>query len=371
MKLLYIANINMPTPWAHGIQIMKMSEAFANAGIETELIVPRRFNKIKEDPFEYYGVESKFKIVKLPCIDLMPLGAGKFIFLLEKFSFLLSVKIYLAFKKFDIFYTREHLAGLFFKDFILETHVLPTEIKKFHIKIWQRAKKILVLTDFIKEGIMAKGIMEDKILISSDGVDLNKFNLDISSADARKKVNLPLNKKLIIYSGSFSLYSWKGVDVLLAAAQHFNSDELVVLVGGSKAEIEKIKSKIKSKNILLVGRQPYSLIPYYLKSADVLVLPNKKGDVMSEKYTSPLKLFEYMASSRPIVASALSSLQEILNNNNAILVEPNNPEGLAIGLRTVLNNKNLAEKISMQALNDVKEYTWDKRVKKIINFISK
>src|SRR3989344_328218 len=311
-KLIYLADMRLPTDWAHGIQIMKMCEAFAQTGIEVELVVPRRFNKIKENPFQYYNIRRKFKITKLPCIDLMPLSASKLIFLLEKLSFLVAAKFFLSLKKFNILYTREPLAGLFWKNFILEAHVLPKRIKSINLYFWQRAKALVVLTNFIKDKMTAIGVTAEKILVAPDGVDVADFNLPLSPAQARQAIGLPADKKLVIYSGSFSLYSWKGVDVLLEAAHYLPDNAIVVLVGGSEAEVQSIKSKITTDNVLLVGRQPYAKISYYLAAADVLVLPNKAGDIMSEQYTSPLKMFEYMASGRPIVASDLAGLREIL-----------------------------------------------------------
>ena len=120
----------------------------------------------------------------------------------------------------------------------------------------------------------------------------------------------------------------------------------------------------------MAGRQPHQKIPLYLKAADVLVLPNKKGESISEKYTSPLKLFEYMVSQRPIVASNLPSIREILNENNAILFEPNNFKSLALGIKKLIQNKDLAEHLANQAWLEAQKYTWSTRTKKIIEFIN-
>jgi glycosyltransferase involved in cell wall biosynthesis len=76
-----------------------------------------------------------------------------------------------------------------------------------------------------------------------------------------------------------------------------------------------------------------------------------------------------MASSVPIVVSDLPSIREILNENNAVFVEPNNPESLANGIKKVLQNNDLADRISKQALQDVQNYTWQKRAEKILEFI--
>jgi len=370
MKLMYLSNTRLPTDWAHGIQIMKMCEAFAKTGLAVELVVPRRFNKIKKDPFAYYNVRQKFKITRLPCVDLMPLGAGKFIFLLEKFSFFISAKFYLLFKQYDIIYTRETLAGFFFKNFILELHVIPQRLKNFHINIWQKAARLIVLTDIMKT-ILEENKIKTKIMVAPDGVDLEQFSPSVKVNEVRKKLRLPLDKKIVMYAGSLYLYGWKGVDVLLAAASYLSPDVKIVLVGGTNSEIEPLKQKAKATNIIFIGRRPYQEIPDYLQAADILVLPNTSGEAHSEKYTWPLKLFEYMASGRPIVASNLPSLREILNKKNAWLVKPNDARELANGLKEVLDDGQRAISVSQQARRDVTQYTWQKRARRIIDFISK
>lgn len=374
MKLAYVANIRLPTEKAHGIQIMEMCGAFSNMA-EVVLIVPKRLNHIKKDPFNYYGINKSFKIIKLPCLDLTSFGLGNFGFFIQTLTFLISAKIYLMFfatsgKKYDILYTREQLSGLFFKEFVLEVHSLPKMISSFNKKIWQKAKALVVLTGFIKNTLIKNSIDQDKILVVPDGVNLDLFDIDISKDEARKRTDLPLDKKIIMYTGSFYLYDWKGIDILLDSSKYFSQKDLtLVLVGGNNEEILKIKEKYQFKNIILIPRVPYSDVAIYLKSADVLVLPNKKGNIMSEEYTSPLKLFEYMASGVPIAASDLPSIREILNENNAILIEPNNSEKLAQGINMVLTNKVMSKRIAERSYKEVGKYSWLNRARIIINFI--
>lgn len=367
LKLYYLANIRLPTEKAHGIQIMKMCEAFADLGLVVELIVPRRLNSIKADAFSYYGVSRNFKITKLPVPDLL-IWPNRFTFFLQSAGFLLAAKIYLLNKKFDILYTREAAVGYFFKNFILELHNLPKKISSYK-KLLVKAKKIIVLTEATKAELKQALNLEEDILVAPDAVDLNEFDISLTKEQARIKLNLPLAKKIILYSGSFYLYDNKGVGIVLEAAKLFDDNYLFVLVGGGQKEIESIKEKYNFNNLFLVGHQLHSIIPYYLKAADVLLLPNKSGDKMSERYTSPMKLFEYMASGRPIVASALPSIREILNDSNAVLVEPNQPESLAKGIREIIKNNALVEKISKKALEEASYHSWSNRVKEIINFI--
>ncbi|KKS96840.1 hypothetical protein A3B05_01040 [Candidatus Giovannonibacteria bacterium RIFCSPLOWO2_01_FULL_43_160] len=368
-KLVYIANARIPTEKAHGIQIMKMCEAFSAQVVDVELVLPRRLNRIKENPFDYYGVKKNFKITKLPTIDFITLGLGQIGFFLETFIFLIASRIYLFFRSYDILYTREEWAGLFFRDFGVEIHSLPARPSFLHKKTWRKAKAIFTLTSFLKNELIKFGVSENKILILPDAVDLAKFDIKISKEEAREKLNLPQDKKIILYIGSFYLYDWKGTDVLLEAAKNFGEDFLFLLVGGSEKEISNLKSQVTNlKNIKFIGHKPYAEIPNYLKSADILVLPNKAGHKMSEKHTSPLKLFEYMASGRPIVASDLLSLREILTEQEAIFFKPDDPLDLALKIKEILVNQSLAEQISQNAREKVQNYTWQNRAHRALIF---
>ena len=257
------------------------------------------------------------------------------------------------------------MATPFFPSLIYEIH-MPEQVRFYGFK----PDKIIVLTNYIKKELVAAGFIENNILISPDGVDIEKFDLKTTKGEARNMVGLPLNKKIILYSGSFYMYGWKGIDVLLDAAGFLGDDCLIVLLGGKENEIAEIKNKYELNNIFLIKQKPHAEVPYYLRSADVLVLPNKKGDEISEKYTSPLKLFEYMASGTPIVASDLPSIREVLNKNNYILVESDNSKDLAQSIKEAMRDRDLADRISKQALGDVQNYTWEKRAEGIVKFIS-
>ncbi len=372
MKIIYLANTRIPTEKGHGWQIMKMCETLAVQGQEIELLLPYRFNSIKESPFSFYKIKPLFKITKLPCFDQVYFNfiSGKLAFWVQTITFLIAAKAYLIFKKYDILYTREAATGFFFSGHVLEIHSLPGKRRPLVKKTWQSARCLIAITNCLKQALVQNGVEEDKISVAPDAVDLKEFNLPLSKEEARQKLGLPTDKKIILYTGSFFLYDWKGADILLGAARLSSAGSLFVLVGGTKDEIAEIKKSAAYSNILLISHQPHYEIPLYLKAADVLVLPNKSGNAMSEKYTSPLKLFEYMASGRPIVASDLPSIREVLNENNAVLVEPNSPEKLAQGIEKIFIDSDLCDKIFKQAYLDVQNYTWEKRAEKILKFIT-
>jgi len=369
MKLIYVANVRIPDEWAHGIQIMKMCEAFSKQGAEVEFLTAARRGKIKDEPFDYYGVKKIFKLIQLPALDFLPGSPSAWYFWWRTAVFLFFTKLFLSFKRYDILYAREQAIGLAFSNFVLEIHSLPEHIRPWHRKVWRKAAKLVVLTSFIKEQLIAEGIDGDKIMVAPDGVSLEDFDVKATKEELLQELGLPLDKKIIMYAGSFYLHDWKGTDILLESIKYFSPDWLLVLVGGEEREIEQIRKNYGSANVFLPGRQPHQKIPRYLKVADVLVLPNKKGEKISEKYTSPLKLFEYMAAGVPIVASDLPSIREILSDTNAVLVAPNESLKLAEGIKKTLMDKETAAQRAVQAWSDVQNYTWSVRAEKIISAI--
>ena len=148
---------------------------------------------------------------------------------------------------------------------------------------------------------------------------------------------------------------------------------MLCFVGGPQKRIEEYQEFSKKleilKKIKFLGQIRYNLIPQVLKSFDVLVLPYPWTNHYAF-YMSPLKLFEYMTSKNPIVASDLPSIREILNERNAILVEPDNPQALAEGIKKAIENQAMAQEIASRAFQDVQEYTWEKRAKKILELLN-
>jgi len=347
MKIIYINCSRIPTERAHGLQIMKMCEAFAGT-CDVELWVPRRLNTIKEDPFEYYGIKRNFAIKKIPCIDFIAINRAPVGFWLTELTFLLFVIFYRAGARADIIYTRDKFVAfvlsIFKSNIYLEEHTVPARIFFNRIK---KLKGLILITNGLKKVFQEHGVSVDKILLVPDGVDVEEFAIQKSKAECRSKLNLPHDKKIVLYTGH--LYPWKGVDTLCEAVKYLPGNVLIYIVGGTEHDIKINKLQLKTHNLQHVAHRPHKEIPYWLKAADVLVLPNSEKYDISKYWTSPLKLFEYMVSGRPIVASDLPSIREILNETNSVLVESDNPEKLALGIKIVLEDFAFSEGISTKA----------------------
>ncbi len=371
MKLIYIVNARIPTERAHGYQICKMCEEFSNLGVEVELWVPARKNHVEQEAFSYYGIRDNFKIKKISGFDFYRYWRylGKLSFWLQGFWFAFKL-MFIDAEKNAIIYTRDPEIGWIFSlrgyRTIFELHNWPgkSSLYKFLIR---RGDRIVTITKSLKELFLKNNWPENKILVAPDGVDMEKFDISLDKEEARKKINLPLDKKTILYVGH--LCSWRGADIVADAAKYL-ADSQAIFVGGTGQELKDFQDRYKDRaNIKIIPFEKREMIPIYLKAADALILPNKSGSAISERYTSPLKLFEYMASGVPIVASDLPSIREVLNEENCLFFQANNSESLAEKIKSLFSDEKLTSQISRQAYLDVKQYAWSERAKKIINFI--
>jgi glycosyltransferase involved in cell wall biosynthesis len=166
------------------------------------------------------------------------------------------------------------------------------------------------------------------------------------------------------------LYPWKGVELIVEAVMAL-PDSQALIVGGHEREpdlarIRQLATQLDcASRVTLTGPVPPADVAARLRQADVLVLPNPRSAISSE-FTSPLKLFEYMAADRPIVASDLPAFREILRDGeNALLVEPGNPQALVAGLTRIRDDRALGARLARQARDDVRKFTWARRAERL------
>jgi len=376
-KIFSIFHGRFPSEKAASLFAAKGSEAFAKIGTEVTLIVPRRIWREKINSYKYYNLEKNFKIIYLPTLDFFaaPL-IRKIAFPTSFLIFSFFSFIYLLFKagRQDIIYSNESLpilfASFYFSNTSYELHDFPEGNKFFYKLLFRRIRHLLITNKWKAEKVVREfNVLEKKIILERNAVDIKEFDIPIGKIEARKKLGLPIEKQIAVYTGH--LYSWKGTDTLAEAVRALPS-MLMIFVGGTDPDIERFKTLFGSiENIMLVGHKEHAEVPYWQSVADVLILPNTAKEDISKFYTSPMKMFEYMASRRPIVATDIPSIREVLNDNNAIIVVPDNAESLAEGITKAFSDSKLRETITARAYADVESHTWEKRAKRIFDFIKK
>lgn len=374
-EIYYVLNSRFPTIKAYGLQVAKTCEGLKRNGAKVRLIVPirKRHREIMcIDTFDLYGVKDKFRIIKFPSLDFSWLGLNnRFFFAIQQATFAFLAAAYLVFKK-GVLYSRDQFS-LYFLSFLKpalfwEVHKFPEHIdSRLYRRLLSKVAGVIVISDGLKQKFREHGFPESKLLVAPDGIDIAEFNVLETMAQARAKLGLPADKRIILYAGH--LFEWKGADTLVATAQILPNDVQTVVVGGTYEDIERLKKMDTAGRVRFEGFKLHGMIPLYLRAADMLVLPNKKDGEISEFYTSPLKLFEYMASGKPIVASDLPSLREVLDEHDAFFFRPNDASALADVIKQVLAGPEQAQQKAQRALAEVQQYTWTKRGQNILRFI--
>lgn len=373
MKIDYIANVRMPTEKAHGVQIMKMCEAWG-VKHKVTLFAPTRFNHIKVHPFDFYGVRRSFDIKKVLSLDFLPLGniLGKAAFWMQNISFAAAATLTVLFRQNDFIFSRDFWSAYFLsflkKNVVYEIHDSPNRhFITYHA--FKKIKKFIATNHYKADELMNNfGVQKERILIAHNGVDIDFFSAAGDKISCRRYVGLPEDKTIILYSGH--LYSWKGADVLLEAALiSRDTDKLFVFVGGTENDVMRLQSRAGFReNIRILGHQEYKKIPYYLGAADVLVLPNTAKEHISLNETSPIKLFEYMAAGRPIVASDIPSIREIASEKEVVFFHPDNAHDLFAKIMVILSDYGSYSKMAEEAKKFVSRYSWSGRADAILDF---
>lgn len=376
MRIIYIANARIPTEKAHGLQIVKMCEAFALQGAEVTLVVPHRKGTVLSDPFSYYSIEKKFSIKYLPILETYTWGYLGFI--LGSCSFAISSYVYCLYRQIKdsklIFYSRDQDQFSFFpfffglRPYFFEIHGCKKK-SFFHKKLFKNIKGVIATNSFIKEKLSENfPRISDRIILLPNGVDTREF-IPSDKDEARRTLSLPLLNTIILYAGHF--YAWKGVDTLVDAAPLLSADKSVYLVGGHDEDIQRLKktNPQAAERVTFIGFRPHSEIPVWYSAADVLVITGTAKDADSVHYTSPIKLFEYMAMGRPIVAVDSPALRDIVSEHEVYFYKPDDATSLAQAVNQVLADKSVATQKALSARNKVEQYSWNNRARQIIKFM--
>ncbi len=353
MKLLYLTNVQIPADDAQNLQVQAMSRSFFNfLGDDFLLILPlNQRNK---------NISTEYKWKRIGVLQGWPRGLKQIIFLFKSFFLVRKFKP-------DVIYTRDVFIAWFYKrTAVYEIHKpFTTKIGNFIFKSVASKIKIVAISQILKDFIVEKyKLDENNVLVAHDGVDLDIFNIrEDKNTLVKKYLNLPNDNFVALYSGS--LQKGKGVELIIKAAIDLPNISFVI-IGGDQKQIDNFQNV--PANVYFFRRKSQREIPFYLKAADLLILPMNK-ELSYGIYSSPLKLFEYMASGTPVLASNFGAIREVLSEKNSFLFDPEDANDLVEKIKYISDNNEKAIRIAKESLKLVKEYTWQKRVEKIINFL--
>jgi glycosyltransferase involved in cell wall biosynthesis len=380
MKIVYISSSIIPSRTANSIHVMKMCQAFATSGNEVVLLAPhdkKNYEPGVDDVFGYYGVERCFEIVKIPWLSFK--GKGYY------YGVLAARKAHQV--KPDMVFGR-NLAGCAFSAFVglpvmFESHAPIAENGRTAEWLFNKLSRhislrsFIVITHSLKEHYLSTHPhLAGKIHVAPDGADPVSPNISpVALPNAGKRLQVG-------YVGN--LYKGKGMEVITELARLCDWADFHV-VGGAAEDISFWKTANSDRaNISFHGFVPYRKAISFQKAFDVLLLPNQEsvkahgsGRVDIASWTSPLKLFEYMAAGKPIICSDLPVFHEILTHeHNALLCAPGEADKWVRALERLRDDQLLREELASQASHEfMKSYTWQARARQLIGsgeeFISK
>ncbi len=381
-ELVLVANARMPSPRAQSLQVAQCAAAFARAGVATTLLHPLRTSasRLPEgvDLWEYYACPRgpRPKIEALRCIDWidrMPRMLQYVPARLQESSFAKSaaVRVLGGYPEASVL-SREAECALYLLQkkrarVFLELHRVPGGRlrRRWTLRACRGAAGVIAISGGVRDDLVALGVEAEQIVVEHDGFEPERFKHLPARRAAREKLKLPLDAPLVVYTGG--LLEWKGVDVLVDAARAL-PDVYFVVAGGMEADVAKLRTRAGGlANLRIDGFQPPELVALYLAAGDLGVVPNRARPAISARYTSPLKVFEAMAVGLPLVASDLPSLREILTHGeDGWLVEPDDPQALAEGIRTLVADAGLRARLGKALAARASEHTWDARAARLI-----
>ena len=387
MRILYFADIRFPLERANGIQTMETCHALVERGHAVELVVKRDTQNPPRDPFAFYGLPATRKLF----IERAnaPAGAGTMA-RVGYLSFALGRALGKA--RADLIMTRDLGVASFLlrlprsmrAPLVYESHgyapdvaaalpdMIPSarppgrakldRLRARELSVWQRADGYVAITQGIVDHMTSVGGTRQRMAVVPDG-------MRTVPADPGP---LPVDP-IVGYAGH--LYAWKGVDALLRALP-LVAQARALIVGGHEREpdLARLKSLARElgvdARVTFTGQVEPTKVPGLLAQAMILLLPNP-ASAISTHFTSPLKLFEYMAAGRAIVASDLPAIREILRDGEtALLVEPADPRSIADAVGRLIEDRAFAQRLARTAHAQASDFTWARRAERLETLFS-
>ncbi len=373
MRAVYVAQTDIPSRMAHSIQIMKNADAWASVADEFAFITSTTLRKhLQLDPAEirrFYGLGNEFRIKTYPLHDSPRLRLPA----LRALYFRLAAQ-FVARRKPDLVYTRSYLLPSYMPaggpPIIVETHGPPDgnpDKQRLYAQVRSGAVRALVtISERLRQLYIEAGLPERRIIVLADGFDASQFARPLSRVEAAQSLGLPTDRLVAGYVGH--LYDHRGIEEILQAAARL-PHILFLIVGGHDVDIARRMSEaaaLNLGNIRFTGFVPNAEVPRHLWACDVLLMPYGSRCPTAD-WMSPLKLFEYMASGRPVICTDLPALKEVVSEERtAMLCQPDNAASLSDAIGRLAASETLRERLGSAGRVHVQGYSWQARVRRLL-----
>lgn len=382
MKILMLAPEPFFQPRGTPISVYQRIQALSDLGHEVDLVT-------------YHLGEDKdiarLKILRIP--DLFFIKKIKIGPSLKKIplDFLLFLKAgrQLGRNSYDIIFSHEEgaLFGVILSKISGIPHVydmhssLPQQLENFDFSrskllkkafmgmerfILKNSRAIIVICLDLLNQVEKEGYV-DKTICLENFVDFETHTFTEEEIRKKRGEFASEDQKIVLYAGNFQPY--QGIPLFLEAASQIHDDRVVfVLVGESPAAVERMREKAQSlrvaEKVFFTGQVPPSEMPLYIGLADVLVSPRLSGT------NTPLKIYSFLKSGKPVVATNLWTHTQVLSDRISVLVEPE-AECLAEGITFALSDQRALERAKAAKEMAERSYTYPRYKEKISEVLDK
>jgi glycosyltransferase involved in cell wall biosynthesis len=232
----------------------------------------------------------------------------------------------------------------------------------------QAADRIVVVSRVLREELLRGGTSPEKIIVNPNGVDPRMFRADRGGEAIRARLRLESNV-VVGFSGTFG--AWHGIPTLAAAIPlvlKARPDVRWLVIGDGPLRATLDDAVQGDERVVRAGMLPHAEMPDYLAACDILVSPHGRQADGGEFFGSPTKLYEYMAAGRPIVASRLGQIAEVLEDDvSALLVEPDDAVALAEAVVRLVDDACLRARLASGARRAAEQrHTWRQNAARVL-----
>lgn len=371
MRIAYILNSIIPSTTANSVHVMKMCQALTEEGHDVNLIIPERNGapgETEDDVFRDYGVNAQFKITRLKISKVW-----------RTWDFALAAVLAAKRGETEMVFSRllpaaflSTTAGI---PTIFEIHDVPrglTGSRLFPYLLGRGyLRRLVVLTEALRsrvEEVWPEAMQRVDVLVAHDAVDLQGFYNLPSPSQARQKVGMD-ERFTAGYVGS--LYHGRGIEAILAMAKEC-PEVYFHIVGGPEEMASSFARHLKMHGIGNVGFKgyvPHTNVPDHLAACEVLLMPYERIVGVSglggntADVCSPLKMFEYLAAGRMVIASDLPVFREVVDDKCMLLLPPEDVSTWTKAIRKAQNDVSWRKKYADAGMALVQNYSWRARAR--------
>ncbi len=365
---------------AQRIHILEIANAFSELGHQVEIVslVSTETEKdnaardagdarwqtlVRKIPYAYELVQLAYNLVGMPMLAAR----------------VLAQHTDMLYERYSLFnFTGVLIARLFGKPIALEVNSpfaleqqRDKQIRAFRFARWTErvicnlATKVIIVSTPLRDIMIEMGVKPEKLMVTPNGVRTDLFKSGVASEELKKSLGLA-DRTVIGFVGWFR--KWHGLEMLVDAFHHAGlagQNASLLLIGDGSA-MEDLRAVVEryglTKSVIFTGPLPHDKVPRYLDLIDIAVQP------AANEYCCPMKIFEYMALGKAIVAPRQGNILDVLRETEAVFFEPNNTEDLGRAMKKLVDDPTLRALVGRACSAAIQErsYSWTTNARNVV-----